>query len=210
MTEIRTERGLDRLVNFSDATVAIAITILILPLVDATDQIRARSLWEFFLHNRGGVLGFVVSFWVIGRFWVAHHRVFEWVDGYSVGLLWANLVWMAGIVTIPFSANLLSDSPDGRGDVYAFYIGTMVVTSGAMVLIEVALKRHPELLVARAKDRIDLLRSICAPVLLLIALVLAVTFPSIGMFWAFLLFLSNPLYLLLKRVFGRRGSHTRA
>lgn len=37
--QARTERGLDRLVNFSDATVAIAITLLILPLVDLAGEL---------------------------------------------------------------------------------------------------------------------------------------------------------------------------
>ena len=40
MTRFRTERGLDRLVNFSDATVAIAITVLLLPLVDIALEIE--------------------------------------------------------------------------------------------------------------------------------------------------------------------------
>jgi uncharacterized membrane protein len=46
MTRFRTERGLDRLVNFSDATVAIAITILLLPLVDVAVEIEKESLGE--------------------------------------------------------------------------------------------------------------------------------------------------------------------
>ena len=47
MAPIRTERGLDRLVNFSDATVAIAITLLILPLVDAASRIGSQSFADF-------------------------------------------------------------------------------------------------------------------------------------------------------------------
>ena len=38
----RTPRGLDRLVNFSDATIAIAITLLVLPLVDVANQISTH------------------------------------------------------------------------------------------------------------------------------------------------------------------------
>ncbi|WP_223692889.1 TMEM175 family protein [Leifsonia poae] len=208
MAEIRTERGLDRLVNFSDATVAIAITILILPLVDVSSKITDMTLWEFLRTNSGEVIGFVISFWVIGRFWMVHHRVFEWVDSYSTGLLWANLLWMAGIVTVPFAANLLANAQNGRGDVYGFYIGSMVVTSGAMVLIEYLLMRNPALLTERGRGQVDLVRACCAPLLLLVATVLASLYPNVGMFWVLLMLLSTPLYLLLNRVFGRRGSQS--
>jgi len=33
MRQVTTERGLDRLVNFSDAVAAVAVTLLVLPLV---------------------------------------------------------------------------------------------------------------------------------------------------------------------------------
>ncbi|MFP3380774.1 TMEM175 family protein, partial [Bacillus sp. SIMBA_069] len=77
MALIRTERGLDRLVNFSDAAVAIAITLLILPLVDAAGQIGHSSFGEFIDKNFWEIFAFVVSFAVIARFWVVHHRIFE-------------------------------------------------------------------------------------------------------------------------------------
>jgi len=59
MARLRTDRGLDRLVNFSDAAVAIAITLLILPLVDqAVPEWRATldALPE--LPEIGGPVGF--------------------------------------------------------------------------------------------------------------------------------------------------------
>lgn len=210
MAVIRTERGLDRLVNFSDATVAIAITLLILPLVDASGDLGSDTIAEFVGDHLGALLGFAISFVVIGRFWVLHHRVFEWVQDYSNAIIWANFLWLASIVFIPFATNLLATSDSGRGDVDAVYIGNMIVASGAMALIEISLNRHPELLREDARDKIDVLRGVAPSILLAVALVLAVLFPHVGLWWLLLLFVEGPLYRILVRVFRRRGSQRRA
>lgn len=203
MRAITTERGLDRLVNFSDAAVAIAITLLVLPLVDIAVEIDRHSLGELVAAHWGAFLGFFISFAVIGRFWTIHHRVFEWVDSYSRPLLSTNLVWLASIAFIPFTTNVLSNAPNGRPDVYALYVGTMVVTSGAMVLIEVILKRNPQLVRADARDQVDLLRASVPLAILVLCLVLVIVLPSVGMFWLLLLLLGRPLHALAERTVRR-------
>ncbi|MFF1572730.1 TMEM175 family protein [Leifsonia sp. NPDC058292] len=209
MKAIRTERGLDRLVNFSDATVAIAITLLILPLVDVATEMGDHTVVEVLGDHWGQLLGFLISFWVIGRFWIIHHQVFEWVADYTYGLVWANLLWMSSIVFIPFVANALAniDTTD-RPDLYALYIGTMIVTSLSMALIEVILARQPELLREDARGRIEFVRVFVPSGILVLALILAVFFPRVGMFWLLLLFVARPLTMLLRRVFRARGSQT--
>ena len=82
----RTPRGLDRLMYFSDATVAIAITLLILPLVDVANQISTHPAREVLESHAATLAGFAITFAVIGRFWLIHHRVFELVDGYTYAL----------------------------------------------------------------------------------------------------------------------------
>jgi len=209
MKAIRTERGLDRLVNFSDATVAIAITLLILPLVDIAPEIEHRSVGEVLLEHWGQVLGFVISFWVIGRFWIVHHQVFEWVVDYSSGLIWANMLWMSSIVFIPFTANALAniDSTD-RPDIYLLYIGTLVVTALSMLLIEVVLARNPTLMREDVRHNIDFVRASVPAVILIVALVLALLTPDIGMFWLLLLFFTRPVNALARRLVGRKPSQT--
>lgn len=206
MTVLRTERGLDRLVNFSDAAVAIAITLLILPLVDVAADIEHQSVGAFIGDHQGELLGFGISFVVIGRFWIIHHQVFERVRDYSITMIWLNFLWLASIVSIPFATNLVSAIGGDRGDVDAVYIGNMVVASLAMWFIELHLVRHPDLLREGALESIDLLRSLSPTILLAVALVLAVLFPTVGLFWLLVLFLGRPLHLLLQLLFRRRGS----
>jgi uncharacterized membrane protein len=235
MAAMRTERGLDRLVNFSDATVAIAITILILPLADEGPEAVREGLGTFFDSHMWQVVAFVVSFVVIARFWMVHHQVLEQITTYTTSLMWLNVLWLASIVVIPFTASVLSDAPGRQSAVYGLYIGNMLVTSLAMQAMEVLIARSPtlrgselEAVVAatpavagpaadtgasavggdtdatgRSAQPIDTLHGWSSVILMALAGVLAVLFPSVGPFWLLLLLLSTPVYRALA-FFARR------
>src|SRR3954468_3544923 len=120
---VQTERGLDRLVNFTDATVAIAITVLVLPLVDLAREAQTERFADLLSQNKGAILGITVTFVVIGRLWTIHHRIFESVAGYDQGLISWCLVWLFAIVSLPFAANVLSNLDDFEDPgAFAFYI----------------------------------------------------------------------------------------
>jgi uncharacterized membrane protein len=205
MTVMRTERGLDRLVNFSDATVAIAITLLVLPLVSAAGEISGKTLGQFWDENLWEITAFVISFAVIARFWVVHHRIFESVREYSLLMMWINFLWLLAIVAIPFTANLLSVSKGDRPDVYALYIGDLLLATVSSMLIGVVLGTHPELMTEEGRAARDGTRGIAEVVIMALALVLAVVIPAIGLWWLLLLWLADPLHRLLRRaVEGRR------
>jgi uncharacterized membrane protein len=208
MAVFRTDRGLDRLVNFSDATVAIAITLLILPLVDAATDVGELSLGQFVDENWWELFAFLVSFVVIARFWVVHHRVFEWLEGYTPPLVWLNFLWLATIVFIPFTANVLSNSEGHQAAVYALYIGNMLVATLAMQAMGIYMQRTPGLAREDAREGMDATRGWSTSILMALALVLAVLVPTVGMFWLFVLFLSEPVHRLLRAVFVRTPSGT--
>jgi uncharacterized membrane protein len=205
MTDFRTPRGLDRLVNFSDAAVAIAITLLILPLVDIAPEIERHSLGYVLSNNFGTVTGFVVTFLVIGRFWMIHHQVFEWVADYDYTLAWMNMLWLFSIVFLPFAANLLSHVNGKSSAVFGVYVGTMVVASVSMTVMEWMLLRKPALMRPEVRGKVGLLRSAVPSGLLVAALVLAVLVPSVGLFWLLLLFGASPIEQVLRRVLPARA-----
>jgi uncharacterized membrane protein len=110
VTKPNVERGLnlERTVFFSDAVIAIAMTLLAielpLPQGDTTS-----AVWHSFLDNLGGeYLAFLISFAVIGAFWYQHHRFFDRVERISTGLIVWNLVSLLAIVLIPFATKMLS------------------------------------------------------------------------------------------------------
>ena len=201
MASFRTDRGLDRLVNFSDAAVAIAITLLVLPLVDIATLITrpGTTVWTLFTAHWGTFLAFAISFVVIARFWVVHHRVFEFVRDYNQLLVGLNFLWLASIVFLPFATNVLSLAPGNQPGVYALYIGTLIVTSTSMLLMEIVLMRNPGLLREGVQGGLRLSSSAIATALFAVALVLAVLVPAVGILSLLLLLLSRPVQLLADR-----------
>jgi uncharacterized membrane protein len=95
-----------RIVAFSDGVFAIAITLLVLPLgvrSGLSDGQVAHALfdqWDDFL-------AFAISFAVVGRFWLVHHRFFSEVIAFDGRLMGLNMLYLAWIVLIPFSSEVL-------------------------------------------------------------------------------------------------------
>src|SRR5690625_1650731 len=98
-----TRKSPERLAAFTDAIVAIAITLLILPLVDAaSDEINEGSTFGVFFTEHFGQIGtFLISFAVIARLWVGHHRIFEHLRSYSPRVLMLTILWSLTIVIMP-------------------------------------------------------------------------------------------------------------
>src|SRR5262245_24860305 len=119
-----TDRGFDRLVFFSDAVVAIAITLLILPVLDRVG--RRGSVLDLWHDSRSLLLAFALSFAVIAEFWINHHALFEAVARYNDALVWVNMFWLASIVFLPFPTEVLGVKGTDDAAVRAFYIGSVL------------------------------------------------------------------------------------
>ena len=130
--------GFERLIFFSDAVFAIAITLLVLdlrlPNADAFDLAPLVPK----------LLGFGISFYVIGQYWMAHHRLFEAVDGYDGMLLAANLWFLASIAFLPFPTSVVTEARPNSAPV-TFYAASMMVVGLAMLAL-VLIARRPALL----------------------------------------------------------------
>jgi uncharacterized membrane protein len=97
-----------RIVAFSDGVFAIAITLLVLAM-EIPDQLPDESLASALWGQRDDMIAYALSFAVIGRFWVVHHRFFGEVVGFDGRLLALNIFYLAWIVLIPFSSEVLGD-----------------------------------------------------------------------------------------------------
>ena len=118
--ELRKEFQLERLILFSDAVFAIAITLLIIEVkvpdlhevVDANGvhvPITDPNILKTLGHLIPKFMGFMISFMLIGLYWTVHHRLFGFVTSYNKGLIILNLVFLFFIVLMPFSTALYSE-----------------------------------------------------------------------------------------------------
>ncbi|HEX8050775.1 MAG TPA: TMEM175 family protein [Solirubrobacterales bacterium] len=97
-----------RIVAFSDGVFSIAITLLVLNL-GIEKGLGGGEVVNALFDQWDNLLAFAISFAVIGRFWVVHHRFFAEVDAFDGRLLGLNLLYLAWIVLIPFSSEVLGE-----------------------------------------------------------------------------------------------------
>lgn len=110
------EHRLERLVFFSDAVFAIAITLLVIELhpphlhADATVREQLITL----IGQMPRFTGFAISFFVVGAFWGGHHRAFSLASRWSDRLVPASLLLLFTIAAMPFFTALSSANPFSR------------------------------------------------------------------------------------------------
>ena len=95
-------RSFDRLVNFTDAVVAIAITLQILPLIDVEGPKTGETVWQVIAENFSHISAFSISFAVLMVLWFKHNRVFNVMRAYDGVILWLNSAWLLCIVFLPW------------------------------------------------------------------------------------------------------------
>ena len=125
-----------RIVAFSDGVFAIAITLLVLNL-GVPEHIHGDDLGPVLWDQRQDLFAYALSFAVIGRFWVIHHRFFGEVTRFDSRLIWLNLFYLSWIVLIPFSSQVLGDHGGDTGAIVLYSINLSgVVLSGLLMFVD--------------------------------------------------------------------------
>jgi len=206
---VRTERGLDRLVTLVDAVVAIAITLLVLPLIELLAEGGEQDLGTLLVEERAQFGAFALSFVVIARLWLAHHRIVESVGGYDPIFSWLNFAWAFTIVIVPFTTQVVAEFGTDRLSV-GLYVGTIAAGSALTTLLTVLVQRRPHLRrTSVAAADVLVTPALVTTGLLVVALVVGVALPAAN-FWALLLlWLSGPVERLVGRWWARPRSVAR-
>jgi uncharacterized membrane protein len=134
-------RMVDRLTFFSDAVVAIAITLLAIDLPVPAGP----NLDEFFTsvrHNSGHYAAFLISFIGISAAWAHHHEVFRYVRRMDHRVRSFNTFWLLMIVLNPFATRLLTSPGKPSLSVHAMLFGFYALTQTLVSLTMVAMLRH--------------------------------------------------------------------
>ncbi len=166
--------GLERLIFFSDAVFAIAITLLVIDirLPDLGSSATASQVVTSLKNLGPHFFGFVVSFVVIGGFWATHHRTFRYVRRYDRAFIWINILFLMSVAFLPFSSSVISEYGNLPPAV-VFYSVSLAITSLLFVVLWLYATYHWRLV-----DR-TLSRSTIQQVLLQLSIPLVVFVASI-------------------------------
>jgi uncharacterized membrane protein len=126
----------DRLLFFSDAVVAIALTLLALELPVPTGA-TSEALWHSVSHESDSYLAFLISFTVIAVAWSEHHHVMRYIERSDARLRALSMFWLLTIVLTPFATDLLTtesrDSDGAHALRYGFYALLRVLGTGSFL-----------------------------------------------------------------------------
>jgi uncharacterized membrane protein len=196
-------RDPDRLVLFTDAVVAIAVTLLILPLVEAVTEVAKEhpdeAPFEVIRANWPAISSFLLSFVVIARFWQVHHGVFEHVKAYNNVLVQLNLLWLLCIVVLPFPTEIVGALQSDRFSA-GFYAGNLLVLALTQTALTLLIHGHKELEVEdNPVTSRELVGSIAFGACALVAFVLAAFVPGVRLYGLLALIPSGALARLVSR-----------
>jgi uncharacterized membrane protein len=101
------ERDPARVVLFSDAVFAIAVTLLVLDIRPPQDS---RDLFHGLVALWPSYLAYVITFLLIGQIWANHHVMFDHIRVADRMVLFLNTVLLMDIAFLPFAASVLSSA----------------------------------------------------------------------------------------------------
>ena len=92
--------SLERMVFFSDAVFAIALTLLALDL-KLPEGIPAEQLDDALVAAWPQLLAYALSFVIIAKTWMSHHSDFALIRRFNANLAWLNLALLFFIAMLP-------------------------------------------------------------------------------------------------------------
>lgn len=207
--ELKKEFQLERLILFSDAVFAIAITLLVIelkvPEIDRKELTEGKLL-QALGHMIPKFFGFIISFMFIGIYWTVHHRLFGYVVNYTPKLLRLNLLFLFAVALMPFSTAFYSEyvmkhvlTP------VIFYTGNIILLGLFNLLMWRHVSRPANNLsegLSRSDARYFVMRSIVVPVLFTLSAFIYLVSPIVSSYMPILI----PLVMrLMKKYHAKKN-----
>jgi len=131
-----------RLEAFSDGVFAIAITLLILTI--RVPDVPPPALGSALVQQLPQVATYVLSFFVVALYWLAHHRMSHVVKQVDGTFVWLNMLWLLFVSVLPFPAALLARYPLQVIPI-AVYGFDLILVNITGLFVTLYLKTHPTL-----------------------------------------------------------------
>jgi uncharacterized membrane protein len=200
----------DRILFFSDAVFAIAITLLAVSLHVPNTSRGPHHLMQIgaeLSHARQSLLGFVISFLAIGLFWMAHHSTFRYITAFDRRLTLLNLLFLGTVAFLPYPTEVLSTSPSGQKGATIFYA---LCAAGAGILetvIWLYATRPGSGLASKSASQVRLrfaLRGARAPVVFLLSIPITIVSSQIAEYFWLLIWV---IAIVIDRLFRAAEAH---
>src|SRR5919112_5986012 len=161
---------IEHVISFSDALFAFAITLMALTIEipnlpsNITESEITEKLGESIIPN---IIHYIISFLVVGMYWIAYHRIFEYIKRVDMTLIWLNLIFLFFISLVAYFTGLLATYDTYRIVVISF--ASVLSAAGFTICIMTWYATHNRKLVDKDLDahliRFFLLRSLVSPLI---------------------------------------------
>ena len=170
----------ERLIAFTDAVLAIIMTILVLEL-KRPDPISWQALWDLGTN----FFAYTISFFWLGTMWVNLHRSWDVIDKINTNLVWSSIVLLFFSSFFPYTTTLVSADFNNSVAQTLYGVIVLLVTACNVWMYHELHKLNPDAVGASRFNILDK-EGLVDIALKLIGLVLTLTvFPS-AMMWAVL------------------------
>ncbi|MEP7092062.1 MAG: TMEM175 family protein [Nocardioidaceae bacterium] len=192
--QVERSRDFERFLTFVDAVVAIAITLLVLPLVDVAGELgragQNGSVLDLLRDHQAQLWAFLLSFAVIANLWFTQHHVVRTVVVTDPVVTRLMVAWLLMIVFLPFPTALVA-AQGHQAATKVLYIGTMTVSSALMGLMarRIASTRS----IRDSDDAPDPSAAWVTSTLFAVALAVSLVLPATGYYPLLLLLLNGGL-----------------
>jgi uncharacterized membrane protein len=134
----------DRVRAFTDGVFAIIITILVLE-ISVPANLGEQGLRQALEEIGPTLWAWVISFLIVGMYWVWHRDLFAQIRSVNRDVVWLNLVFLLPTSLIPFAAALLGEYSE-EAIALRVYGGILMLASFARVALFWYVSRRPSLL----------------------------------------------------------------
>jgi uncharacterized membrane protein len=198
--QVERSRDFERFVTLIDAMVAIAITLLVLPLVDLVGELGDGPVGTLLSTHTAEIGGFLLSFVVIANAWGTQHHVVRHVVAQDPLVTRLMMFWTLTIVILPFPTALVAKAGHDPAT-KIFYIGALALTSATVAVMCWAIGRNRA--IRDTDDKPNPALAIGSTIGFLVALGISLTIPSTSYYPLLLLLLPSPILAGWRRIRGR-------
>jgi len=122
-------QSLDRLNGLSDGIFAVAMTLLVLD-VRLPEPAQARTsdaLVDVLAELRPQLLAYVLSFTMLGTFWLAQHTLLGLYDRADRNVAWLHLALLLAVTLLPFTTSVLADYLTTRTAIGIYWLNLLLL-----------------------------------------------------------------------------------